>query len=86
MIVGEREGTQFKIELPVCLYLYNNFGSVCVLGMLFSNLKECKNSQFWGASGNSQTNQINLEQTTLVCLHPHFSRIVLNMQQYFNNH
>ena len=44
MIIGEREGTQFKIKLSVfkkkiCLYLYNTFVSVKVLGILFPNLK-----------------------------------------------
>ena len=59
--------------------------SISVLGVLFPNLNESKNSHiFWGGT-NHQTPQINLEQTTLVRLHLRFARAILNLQQYFRN-
>ena len=47
MIIGGRDGTQFKIKLPVfkkkiCLHLYNNFVSVSLLGILFPSLMRVK--------------------------------------------
>ena len=70
MIIGEREGTQFKIILTVlkkkkiCLNLYNYFVSVKGLGILFLSLNESKNSQFFPSDP-----KIYLKQTTLARLH-----------------
>ena len=77
-------GTQFKIKLPVfkkkeCPYLYNNF-FVKVLGTLFPNLNENKNSKivlWW----HQLLDLLNVFGTNHISLPtPPFTQIFPNMQ------